>query len=618
MKKTRVLLLSLAILAILYSPFVCAATEFHVSPQGSDENPGTKQAPFKTIEKARDVVRETKMDSDIVVTIMPGRYLLDTALRFESRDSGRNGHAVIYRAAGEDVVISGAMIIAGWAQDGEKRWKAPAMVRREDAPDAAVRPLEDTRQLYVNDVRARRARGPFPEGGKRYGDLAFVDGDAGYVLPGHGDMAGWRNPSDMELGFYNSWSHMICKVNAIAKDGDAAKIALQQPNWFLVARMEGAPAKDPAYIENAFELLDEAGEWYFDKTEKMVYYMPRDGEDMTKASVTVPAVEMLLDIEGSIDEPVHDICFDGITFADAGWLKPSSDGLADVQANFITETQNVFERDGSVVKLQNEYVKSPGNLRLRGAKAIRFERCRFTRLGGAGVDIESGSQDNTINGCLFHDISGSAIQIGDVLAQDHHPQDERLVVKGNRVANCDIHHVGVEYQDSVGVFAGYTQGTVIAHNEIHDLPYSGISMGWGWGEQDAGGGGYPVVVFRYSMPTPAKDNRIEANHIYHVMLERDDGGGIYTLGNQPGTVIRGNHIHDAVGAPGGIYLDEGSGFIEITGNSVYRVKTPMNYNNRVQDRIKTCHEHDNFFDIQPGAAGFPEAVAGAAGMEPKH
>jgi len=617
MKKVGILVLSLVVFVGFYGYSACAATGFYVSPQGNDENPGTQQAPFKTIEKARDIVRNVSMDSDIVVTIMPGRYVLDTALRFEPRDSGRNGHAVIYRAAGDGVVISGAMVVVGWAPDGEKRWKAPAVVRREDTPDATARPLEDTRQLYVDNVRARRARGPFPEGGERYGDLAFVDGDAGYMLPGHGDMASWRNPGEMELGFYNSWSHMICKVDAVSKDGDAAKIALQQPNWFLVARMEGAPAKEPAYIENAFELLDEPGEWYFDKTEKMVYYIPRDGEDMSKARVTVPVVEVIVDIEGSIDAPVHDICFDGITFADAGWLGPNRDGLADVQANFVTETQNLFERDGSVVKLQNEYVKSPGNLRLRGAKAVRFERCTFTRLGGAAIDIERGSQNNTISGCLFHDISGSGIQIGDVLAQDHHPQDERLVVKGNQVANCDIHHVGVEYQDSVGVFAGYTQETVIAHNEIHHLPYSGVSMGWGWGEQDAGGGGYPVVVFRYSTPTPAKDNRVEANHIHHVMLERDDGGGIYTLGNQPGTVIRGNHIHDAVGGPGGIYLDEGSGFIEITGNSVYRVKTPMNYNNRVQDRIKTCNEHDNFFGIEPGAEDFPETVARTAGIEIK-
>jgi hypothetical protein len=151
----------------------------------------------------------------------------------------------------------------------------------------------------------------------------------------------------------------------------------------------------------------------------------------------------------------------------------------------------------------------------------------------------------------------------------------------------------------VGIFVGYTKQTTVAHNEIRALPYSGISVGWGWGEEDAGGGAYKVQGPFYDRPTVCRENRILNNHIHHVMRELQDGGGIYTLGNQPGTLIAGNHIHDNRGAPGGIYLDEGSGFIEITGNSVYGVSTPMNFNNRAQDRIKTCREHGNFFNVQP-------------------
>jgi hypothetical protein len=206
-----------------------------------------------------------------------------------------------------------------------------------------------------------------------------------------------------------------------------------------------------------------------------------------------------------------------------------------------------------------------------------------------------------------------------VLTEDHHPTDVRRIVKGNQVVHCEFHHIGVEYQDSVAVFGGYVNGTVIAHNEIHDLPYTGISVGWGWGEEDSGGGNYPVIPYRYTTPTPAGDNRIEFNHIHDVMLLRNDGGGIYMLSNQPGTIIRGNHIHDNSkgGGPGGIYLDEGSGFIEITGNCVYNVPTAMNYNNKAQDRKATCNEHDNFFDIQPDDARFPKDVAEKAGTKGK-
>ena len=208
---------------------------------------------------------------------------------------------------------------------------------------------------------------------------------------------------------------------------------------------------------------------------------------------------------------------------------------------------------------------------------------------------------------------------GDVLKDDHHPDDPRRVVKNNTVANNYIHDCGVEFWGSVGVFAGYTEGTVIAHNEICRLPYSGISVGWGWGEEDAGGGNPNYQQpFKYDTPTPAKNNRIEYNQIHGVMSKTDDGGAIYTLGNQPGTIIRGNHIHDCMNAKSsrgwacGIYLDEGSGFIEITNNLVHGVRIPMNYNNHSQNRKATCNEQDNFFGINPTGIAVGLGIVGQA------
>jgi len=154
---------------------------------------------------------------------------------------------------------------------------------------------------------------------------------------------------------------------------------------------------------------------------------------------------------------------------------------------------------------------------------------------------------------------------------------------------------------------------------ICHLPYTGISVGWGWGEEDAGGGApHYHQPFRYETPTPAKNNRIESNHIHHVMQELDDGGGIYTLSNQPGTIIRGNHIHDSRGWPGGIYLDEGSAFIQVTGNSVNKVRRAMNFNNRSQNRIATCNVHDNFFGVPGKLPQAPTTVIDSAGLQPAY
>ena len=435
-------------------------------------------------------------------------------------------------------------------------------------------------------------------------------------------MAAWRNIPDIEFCYVGvepgswSWSHSRCEVQSIARDGNRAMVTMRQPYFTQARSKAGVTVKLPDYIENALELLDEPGEWYFDRPAKTVYYLPRPGEDMGAVQAIAPAVETLVDVRGTLDRPVHNIRFEGLVFQHGGWLRPSAIGHCDVQANFTFDpTPGRTElQEGALRNPDDENVKSPANVVCHAARSIGFERCTFTQLGGAGLDIEYGSQDNVVSGCRFYDIAGSAVQIGDVRRDDHHPDDPRKIVKNNAVVNCFIHDCCVEYMSGVGVFAGYTEGTRIAHNEICRLPYSAISVGWGWGQEDAGGGGYHQP-HRYPTPTPAGHNRIEQNHLHDLMSPMMDGGGIYTLGNQPGTVIRGNHVHHNTRQPGGIYLDEGSGFIEVTGNLVHDVTTPMNYNNGAQNRRATCKEHDNFFGVNPEAA---KPIAAAAGLEPAY
>jgi hypothetical protein len=582
---------------------------FYVAPNGSDDNPGSEAKPFASLEKARQAVRAVNrpMTGDIVVVLRGGTYAIGQTLVFEAADSGSGGHNVIYQAAkGESPVISGGRRITGWQPDEKGRWKATA-------------PIGNFRQLYVGGKRATRAWGKAPK------DLTFV-GDDGYETAAV-EMADWKNPGDIELCYLVIWDHTRCKVQNIKRENNRAVITMLQPHFSHAKAKEGVNIAntdqvDRVYLENALELLDEPGEWYLDRPAKTVYYMPRPGEDMTKIDVIAPALEKLVELRGTLDRPVHDMRFEGITFAHGGWLLPSEIGFVDLQANFVLDWKKPYHRNSGLNAVHNEVVKSPSNVVCRAAKSIRFERCTFTKLGSGGLDLEFGSQDNTIVGCAFRDISGSAVQVGDVLKDDHHPDDPRKIVKNNAVVNNDIRDCGVEYWGSVGVFAGYTQGTVIAHNEICSLPYSGISIGWGWGEEDAGGGNPDYQQpFKYDTPTPAKNNRIEYNHIHRAMTKTDDGAAIYTLGNQPGTIIRGNHLHDCKN-PGSkrgwsqaIYLDEGSGFIEITGNLTHGGLKPMHYNNLAQDRKATCKEHDNLFD---GDLGQHRDVVEKAGLEPEY
>jgi len=586
---------------LLICPSVVWAQQdaYYVSPTGDDANPGTEAKPFKTIQKARDEIRghNQNMSQDITVYLRGGKYELDETLLLEPRDSGTNGHKVIYRNyRGETPSLDGGKRISGWQNDSGNRWKASTG-------------LADFRQLYVDGKRGVRARGGRLPAAELYGRDGYKTSEVA--------MAGWKNQSDIEFVYDVEWERTICKVAQITREGTSALITMQQP-YFTLARLKGGVQDSfPTYVENAFELLNEPGEWYFDRTAHAVYYIPRPGEDMTTTEIVAPAVEKLLELRGTLDASVQNLVFEGIRFCHASWLRPSQIGHVDVQANFVITPENLIARSGlNVDNLHNENIKSPSSVVLHAAKSIRFEGCTFTQFGSGGIDLEYGSQDNVIEGNRFYDLAGSAIQVGDVI--DHHPRDSREIVKGNRIVNNYIHDVAVEYKAGVGIFLGYTDGTVIAHNEISNLPYSGISAGWGWGEEDAGGGDpHYFQPFFYKDATPSRNMTCEYNHIHNVMLERNDGGGIYTTGNMPGTVIRGNLIHDNVGRPGGVYLDEGSAYIEVTGNTVYNVWRAMNYNNRAQNRIATCHEHDNYFDVTPGEPRFPKDVAGKAGLEPQ-
>ena len=609
-------LVSLALLLVTATAWAAVQTAFYVAPSGNDANPGSEAQPFASLERARQAVRAINKDmtGDIEVVLHGGVYPIGRTVAFDADDSGTAGHHVIYRAqAGETPILSGGKPVTGWQPDQQGRWKAPA-------------PVDDFRQLYVNGARATRARGKPPAGLELAGENGYKTTDV--------DMANWKNPADLELCYAIEWTHSRCKVQSIKREGDKAIITMLQPHFTQAKTKAGVDVLTPpranymhiaVEIENALELLDEPGEWYLDRKTKTVYYMPRQGEDMTKAEVIAPAVEKLVELRGTPDRPVHNIRFVGITFEHGSWLLPNAIGFVDVQANFFLGWKNPMKRDGSLLSVHNEEIKSPSNIVCHAAKSVRFERCTFTRLGSGAIDLECGAQDNTIAGCRFYDISGSAVQVGDVRKDDHHPDDPRKIVKNNAVVNNYIHDVAVEYQGGVGVFVGYTEGTVIAHNEIASLPYSGMSVGWGWGEEDAGGGPN-YQPYRYATPTPSKNNRIEYNHIHGVMNQSADGGAVYMLGNMPGSVIRGNHIHDnghpgmnrwlrASGFPGGVYLDEGSGFIEITGNLVYRVPQPMLFNNAPQNRTATCKEHDNFFGGKPDEN---KPVVAKAGLEAEY
>ncbi len=447
------------------------------------------------------------MSTDITVYLRGGTYTLNNTFALTAADSGTNSHTVHYRACpGEKPVVSGGTTVTGWSlydtyQGIYRAWIGTGI---------------NFRQLYVNGVRAIRARGKSnPDG--------FIQNLSGFssIDPA---MQEWANQQDIEIVGFNQWRSFRCPVATIA----GTSLSLQQPCW---SNSSGGHQPDSGFdrvtwVENSYELLDEPGEWYFNRNSGYLYYKPKPDEDLTQNTIIYPRLQTLVSLLGTNQTPIKNISFSGITFTYSSWLLPSGqNGYADLQAGFhFTGT------DGALAKI-------PAALQLSHGKNIHFTGNTFIHLGGAGLTVADNSASIRIVGNRFEDISSSGIQLGDI---DPNTLTTNLTITDNVLIG-----MGREYHDGVGIFAGYIKGVKIEHNELRDLPYSGISIGWGWGVDSFAG-----------------ENIIRANWIENFMHTLRDGGGVYTLGPQPASTISNNFLCRQPHSHGAVYLDEGtSGYL---------------------------------------------------------
>lgn len=499
------------------------------------------------LETAHQRVRNLPVQrADIVVHVTDGVYRLDEPLTLGKADSGRDGHTVTWRAAeGASPVISGGVPIAGWQVADDGTWQAPM-------PDGLT-----PRQLYVNGERAVRARG---EGCDRQTECSWTED--GLTGPAAQRFAAFDEPDELEMSFRVRWRQYRCGVESI--DGDL--IRMEQPCWVNASRnkhrqpynwgtttLDGTRYDGPVFIENAREFLDEPGEFHVDTGAGTVAYVPREGETPAEANVIAPVTQTLVRVDGA-----EDVRIDGLAFAHTAWEQPSTtDGYAGAQSGFT-----ITGDDGPEDLPGEHFTRQRAAVEIVGSSRITVNRSAFEHLGAAGVDIRAASSDVSITGNTFRDISGAAVYAGDT---DPEPA-EGDVSERNEVSGNTIEDIGLEFTDSVAIWAGYERELVIDHNTIERVPYSGISVGWGW-----------TAVF----DNPMRDNRITNNRIVDVMghdIGMHDGGAIYTQGRQPGTVIAGNYINrveypddDPALDGNGIYCDERSSDILVTGNVITRI-----------------------------------------------
>lgn len=570
MKKTFIYLSFIIFLGWFPSLF---AGEIYVSLQGNDKNSGTKEAPFYTLNRAIKQAREWRrlnrpeVAGGIYIRLEEGVYAQRNSLFLRPEDSGTpDSPTVICAVDGAHPVISGGVAVTGWKR-GCNHPAIPEKLKQKiwsaEAPLIGNRRVE-TRQMWVNGHKVQRAA-QFPDGGLEQ-MIDFNPEEQTITIPVSQSVNPKRlqNAGQLEMIVHQRWAIAILRVKSIdAKDGQAV-VRFHEPESHLEFAhpwpqpvIGGEKGNSSFCLTNALELLDQPGEWFQEYPSGTIYYYPQAGENMETAEVIIPALETLVTIDGTLSRPVKHIQFNGITFAHTSWMRPSFQGHVTLQGGFPLLDAYKLQEPGLPEKaeLENQaWITRPETaIRVKGAEHIDFKHCTFRHLSSTGLDYEWAVTASSVEDCQFTDIGGTALLVGafpDGGFETHVPfipVDVRELCSHITIRNNFISNVTNEDWGCVGIGAGYVRNMDISHNEVCHLNYSGICVGWGWTSLESG----------------MCNNRIEANYVHHFARRLYDAGGLYTLSNQPGSVMRNNRIEHLIEAPYAtndrafyIYLDE--------------------------------------------------------------
>jgi hypothetical protein len=562
--------------AVPAGPASAATATLYAAPSGTGTS--CSAAEPCSLSAAQAAVRSmvAGMSGDLVVQLADGVYRLPAPLRLTAADSGTGGHTVVWQAApSAHPVFSGAERVTGWTlvDAGKNIWQASAGAGT------------DARQLYVDGAEATRARTAVNRSDFTASatGLRFTNGALAYL----NNLA---NPGRVEVEGIGSFTDRYSPVAGIANN----LITMRQPAWndnnFGYDTLASPFRASTMYLENAHEFLDSPGEWYLDPGTGVLSYIPLAGQNPNSADVELPRLPSLVDIGGTYDAPAHDITLSGVTFAGTSWLGPSGDqGYADQQTGaYLAGTWN-WPAFGSCTSgctqfeaARPHWSQMPAAVQVSAANAITFTGDQFTDLGqnalGIGNDANAhasgvglGASSVTVTRSVFTRDAAGAIVAGGVQADAHHPSDSRMTNRDLTITDNLVHDVGLDYRGITSFLPTYVTNATISHNEIYNMPYSGLSDGFGWGANDAGGSndyanrGLYNYQPRYTAATTATNNRITDNYIHDIMQQMNDGGCVYTLSADPSAVISGNyclHTHGYFG----LYFDEGSRYYSATGN----------------------------------------------------
>lgn len=534
--------------------FVMGENDLVVAPYGDDRNAGTPEAPLKTLEKAKELLKANASADSATVWFREGTYTINNVVEFTSKDKDN----VLYRSyPNEKVYFSGSRAITGWSETTINGVKAFVTDVKVDSDD------DYFRSLFKGDKRLSRSTYP-KEGMFKVADPSEGEAIAGSHAPDFfthsvafyaktNEILNFANASDVEVKVMHFWCDEHLPVHSV--DAATGRVETTKPSAMRIR------VDDNFIFENVKETLTLPGEWYLDRAEDKLYYIPEAGDTVENTVLQAGVNEQLFTFNGA-----ENIAFRGIDFVNTDW--DYVDGKH--TGNPFPATHPLYKNIKYGTDHPQAAFEVPAAIYIAASKGIDFTDCRFENISYTAVKFDKGTQDCDVTSCYFNGIGANAIFIhGDFVMP--------ATTKNINVTDCHIAYYGRIFNNAIGILLTHAYDCDLKYNEIHDGWYTGVSVGWNWGYADH--------------PTDKID--ISNNLIYNIGNGwLSDMGGIYTLGVQPETVISGNVIYNvgcdegAYGYGGwGIYLDEGSSEMLVENNLVYDCSSETFHQHYGRDNI---------------------------------